>query len=104
MPLIFYDTWRAMNSKHDLGREELILKLAEVAERSQKKSVSRREFSRETGINHRHVIKYFDSWNDFVQAAGLQPIDKSHIEDDELFRAMRDAFIEAGRITTQMVF
>jgi len=33
-------------------------------------------------------MKYFDSWNDFVIAAELQPTDVSRIDDDELFYAM----------------
>ena len=49
-------------------------------------------------------MKHFESWNDFVQAAGLQPTVVSRIDDDVLFRAMYDAFIISGGITTRTKF
>jgi hypothetical protein len=75
-----------------------------VAERLGKKSVSRSEFLRETGISAYPIRKHFDSWNDFVRAAELKPIVKSRIADDELFQAMKDAFLAAGKVCTQSKF
>ena len=62
------------------------------------------EFLRETGISECHVLKQFDCWNDLVRAAGLHPTDVGRIDDEELFRAMRDAFVAAGRICTRTRF
>jgi hypothetical protein len=50
------------------------------------------------------VRKHFDSWNELVRAAGLEPNDTSRIDDDELFQAMKDAFVTAGEICTQIRF
>jgi hypothetical protein len=82
----------------------LIRQLREVAERLGKKSVSRSEFLRETGVSQRTLRKHFDSWNDFVRAADLEATDTSRIANDELFRAMKDAFLAAGGICTQIRF
>jgi hypothetical protein len=83
------------------SREDLIVALTSLADRLEKESVSRSTWLRETGINEHHVYKHFDSWNDFVQAAGLKPDDRSRIADEELFEAMREAFIKAAGITTR---
>ncbi len=93
-----------MSKRKDFTRDELIAKVKEVASRLQKNTVSRSESKRETGISQRQFQKYFESWNDFVQAAGLQPVRIARIDDDELFRAMRGAFMAAGKITTQQNF
>jgi hypothetical protein len=84
--------------------ESLIRQLKEVAERLGRKSVSRSEFVRETGISEYQVRKHFDNWNAFVKAANLDPTNTSRIEDSELFQAMKDAFIAAGQICTQTRF
>jgi hypothetical protein len=84
--------------------QNLIHQWKEVEERLGKRSVSRSEFLRETGISEYQVRKHFDSWNDFVRAAGGEPTDNSRIEDGDLFEAMRDAFVAAGQICTQTRF
>lgn len=93
-----------MNDTLDLSRDGLIQQLNEVAERLQKTSVSRSEFFRETPIKEHHVMKHFDSWNDFVRAANLQPTDVSRVPDEQLFVAMRDTFIALGGIVTRTKF
>jgi hypothetical protein len=93
-----------VSSELEPTANNLIRQLKEVAERLGKKSVSRSEFLRETGITEYHVRKFFDSWNDLVRAAGLEPIDTSRIEDDEVLQAMKDAFMAAGQICVQTRF
>jgi Homing endonuclease associated repeat len=88
----------------NLTADGLVSQLKEVAERLGKKSVSRSEFLRETGISEARVYKHFDSWNELVKATALEPIDSTRIKEDELFRAMRDAFLAAGKICTQRKF
>jgi hypothetical protein len=46
-------------------------------------------------------LKHFDSWNGFVRAAGLIADDRSRIADEDLFEAMRDAFLKAGGVVTR---
>lgn len=88
----------------DLNPDDLIKQLQVVAKQLQKTSVSRSEFLRVTGIREWHVLKHFDSWNSFVQAAGLQPIDVRRIPNEELYRAMHDTFVAEGGVVTQTRF
>jgi hypothetical protein len=89
-------------TSHD--KESLIKDIQSVAQRLDKRSVSRAEFIRETSISEWHVLKFFDSWNEFVIAAGLQPTDVSRIDDEELFKAMYEAFIKGEGILTRTRF
>lgn len=93
-----------MNHNSEHTRESLIVELKKVADILDKKSVSRAEFIRESGISEWHVQKHFDSWNDFVRSAGLQPTDVSRIPDDDLFEAMYRAFLGERAITTRTRF
>jgi hypothetical protein len=88
----------------DLNAETLKQRLRDVAERLKKQTVTRSEFVREAGISAWQVGKHFDNWSEFVSAAGLQPNDLSRIEDDDLFAAMREAFLAAGCICTTAKF
>jgi Homing endonuclease associated repeat len=85
-------------------RESLVEDLRRVARQLGKKSVSRTEFIRDTGISEWHVLKHFDSWNDFVVAAGLQPTDVSRIANADLLEAMRQAFVDEGGVPTRTRF
>ncbi len=60
-----------MSSNRDLTRDGLLLQVREAAQHLQKESVSRREFLRICGVQEYHVLKHFESWNDFIQIAGL---------------------------------
>jgi hypothetical protein len=84
--------------------ESLVRQLKDLAERLNKKSVSRTEFTRETGISQYHVFKHFDSWNAMIEAAELEPSGNRRLADDDLFCAMKDAFMAAGRVCSQPQF
>jgi hypothetical protein len=86
------------------SRQEIIERVRDLAEKLGSRSVSRAEFIRETGINEHHVLKYFDSWNEFVENAGLEPYTAKRADDEELLRAMRDAFIAGGGVLTRSRF
>lgn len=88
----------------DYTRESLIEEIKRVSETLNKNTVARSEFIRETGISEWHVQKHFDSWNDLVRAAGLQPTDVSRIPDDELWEAMYQTFLSEKGITTRTRF
>lgn len=83
------------------SREELLEELQAVAARLGTTSVSRSVWLRESGINEWQVLNHFDSWNEFIIAAGLTPDDRSRVEDDDLLCALADAFREAGGVTTR---
>src|SRR5438046_3044994 len=86
-----------------LSREDLIERLQGVAVKLGRQAVARADFIRETGLSEGQVMKHFDSWNEFVEAAGLQPhITKRRLDDDELFAALRDAYLEAGAVVPRV--
>lgn len=87
-----------------LSSDDLVQRLLQTADQLGKRSVSRSEFLRETGISMRRVRKHFDTWNDFIRAAGLDPTDMGRIADDEMFLAMKDAFLAAEGICSQVKF
>jgi hypothetical protein len=79
----------------------LIARLQELARERDSRMISRSVWVRETGISEHHIIKHFDSWNGFVRAAGLVADDRSRLADEDLFEAMRDAFLKAGGVVTR---
>jgi hypothetical protein len=91
-----------MRNEHT--RESLIEEIKRVALALSKNTVSRTEFIRESGISEWHVLKHFDSWNDLVRSAGLQPTDVSRIPDEELFAAMYRTFVDEKGVTTRTRF
>lgn len=93
-----------MTADPSLTKESLISQLQQLAGRLGKTSVSRSEFIRETGISESRINRHFHSWNDLVRSAGLAPNEKSRIDDPDLFHAMKDAFLDAGKICPQTKF
>jgi hypothetical protein len=83
------------------SRDALLGELISVARRLDERSISRRTWVRETGITAWQVYRHFDSWNEFSAAAGLVADDCSRVPDDKLLEALRDAFVQAGGITTK---
>src|SRR5437879_1508916 len=84
-----------------MSREDLIHRLQDVAAKLGKRTVSRAEFLRETGVSEWQVIKHFDSWTGFVRSADLQPHTRNvRLDDEVLLSAMRDAYLAAGGIVT----
>jgi hypothetical protein len=89
----------------DDAREQLIEKAKEVCVKLGRKTITRAEFSRETGISGNQVYQHFDGWRELCEVAGLQPHTQNvRLEDDEIFSAMRDAFAQLGGITTRQRF
>jgi hypothetical protein len=82
-------------------RDDLLASIREVAERLETDYVSRSTWKREAGINSYHVYKLFESWNEFVKLAGLRADDRSRVADEDLFEAMRAAFIDAQGVVTR---
>lgn len=86
------------------GKKALLQTVKELGRRLGQDTVSKSTFKRETGIGDWHVLKHFDSWNQFVTAAGLVPRDHGPIPDDVLFEAMHQTFHAAGGVTTRLKF
>lgn len=86
-------------------REELISKAREIAEKLGKTTLSAREFTEASGISANQIFKYFDGWRDLSEHAGLIPDrTKVRLSDEEIFSAMRDAFLKIGGISTRAKF
>jgi len=60
-----------------------------------------RDFTDRTGIVPATIYRHFDSWADMCREAGIAPAhDSRRRSDDEVFSAMRDAFLACGGIGT----
>jgi len=87
------------------AKEDLLAKAKEAASKLGRKTISRSEFSRLTGISSNQVYQHFDGFNDFYAQAGLIPYKQNvRLEEDQLFSAMRDTFVELGSIVTRTKF
>ncbi len=87
----------------DLSAEGLVRELQHLAAELGTSTVARSAWKRRTGISDWLIIKHFDSWNRFVEAAGLTPETyNSRLTDDELFTAMEEAFVGAGRVVPRI--
>lgn len=83
-------------------RQELIEAARATARRLGKTAITQDEFTRETGIGRHAAYVHFDSWGDLCGEAGLESGRPNYrIPDEALYRAMRDAFVEAGGIVTR---
>jgi hypothetical protein len=86
-------------------KEDLLAKAKEAASKLGKNTISKSEFSRFTGISSNRVYKHFEGFRDFMTQAGLVPDEqKVRLEEDQIFSAMRDTFVELGSIVTRMKF
>jgi hypothetical protein len=87
------------------AKDALIARIREVAFRLGTTTLSCSQFTRETGVGIAVVVHHFDSWSAFCAAAGLSSHPRNvKLTDDELFAAMRDAFVTLGGVTNQHRF
>lgn len=83
----------------------MITELKELSERLGKKSVTRSEFIRETGISGNQIYAHFDGWRELCELAGLKAnMQNVRLDDDDIYSAMHETFIELGGITTRTRF
>ena len=87
-----------------MDRETIVKEIKRIASETGSNHVSKQKFKSQSGINQYQINKHFDSWNEAVKAAGLTPVDMSRIDDTELFREMKDVFVEFGGVCTKMKF
>jgi hypothetical protein len=88
----------------DMDKEIITQEIRRIAAELGSGSLSRSQFKSKSGISEWQIYKYFDSWNEAVTAAGLNPIDVSRIDDEELFREMKNVFVRFGGVCTRMKF
>lgn len=86
------------------NRETILAEIRRLAEEQGSKTLSRSVFKRETNISEHQLLKYFSSWNDAVEAAGLTPVLFRRMDDDLLFGEMLQVFLANGGVSTRTQF
>jgi Homing endonuclease associated repeat len=86
-------------------KQELIERAKEVAARLGRTTLTRAEFSRETGVSPNQVFNHFDGMRDLWRQAGLDHHERNvRLDEDQIYSAMHDTFIGLGGITTRTRF
>lgn len=86
-------------------RSHLIQKAKEVSKKLGKRTISKSEFVRETGISQNRIYQNFDGIRELCELAGLEPyLQNVRLSDDQIFSAMRDAFVELGQVVPRHKF
>lgn len=86
-------------------REELIRKVREAAEAIGTPVLTRAQFARHSGVSPNRIYQHFDGWRHVCELAGLVAnMQNVRLNDDQVFRAMRDAFLQLGRVGTRTQF
>ncbi len=86
-------------------RRELVEKAKAIAAKLGTERLTLSQFKQHTGISAMSVHRLFDGWRELCREAGLAPpIENMRVGDDELFGAMRDAFLKLGGIAPQLRF
>jgi len=88
-----------------ITRETIIREVRNLAARFSNRAVSKELILRETAITQHQVLKHFESFRELYELAGL-PQDRRHyrLTEQEIFSAMKEAFLQLGGITTQHKF
>jgi hypothetical protein len=84
----------------EITREQLLDEAKSLAARQGQDFVLRTDFKRETGISDNQILKYFDSWTEFFEAAGLAPQVAKQISEQELMEAAHDALGDCKELPT----
>ncbi len=87
-----------------LSKEEILKRVRDLAKELKVDSLPLRIFIAKTGISERQIYNYFDNWTEIIKEAGLTPAFNIRLEDDELFQAMFDTFIEVKDVCTRRKF
>jgi hypothetical protein len=87
------------------SKEELIAKAQALAKEKGTARLGIVEFRRATGHGADLIYRRFGSWRGLCEAAGLQATSwNTRVGDDDIFAAMRDAFVASGGIVTRTAF
>lgn len=87
-----------------MDREIIVKEIKRIAQESGISTITRSQFKSKSGISEWQIYKYFDTWNEAVEAAGLTPTDVSRVDDMKLFREMKEVFMKFGGVCTRMKF
>lgn len=86
-------------------REEMLREVRRVAAGRGVGSLSRGDFTAVSGIPASRIYRCFKNWTELCRLAGIEPARAvRRISDDQIFAAMRDAFLEAGEIPPAVRF
>ena len=84
-------------------REMILSEIRRVAKEADTDTLARSVFIRESGISEHHILKFFDCWNDAIEAAGLTPVLIRRIDDEVLLQEMLRVFIDNGGVCSSRV-
>jgi hypothetical protein len=87
-----------------MTKEELIGKVREVAERLGARTLSYKDFVRESGVSRYWLKRHCARWTDLCAAAGIAPYKHHGLTDEEIFIAMRDALDQLDEIGSRQEF
>lgn len=88
----------------EVSKEQLIEAAQALAKRRGQPFVLRTDFKQETGYGDHQVTKYWDTWTDFFEAAGLEPQVTKSVDAEDLLRAAHDVFMTNRGIPTSVRF
>jgi len=88
----------------DMDKETIIREIRRIASELKLETLSKTQFQSNSDISMWQVDKLFDSWNQAVTETGLDPVDVSRIDDEDLFREMRAVFLDNHGICTRSKF
>ena len=93
------------SEKVEITRDTIINEIKRIAEQLGKNQLSLSEFRSNSKISDWHIWKIFESWNDAVEEAGLNPhMEKQKMDDEELFKEMLRVFETYGDICNRTKF
>jgi len=88
-----------------MTRDDIVAAARALAAREGVRALGCAAFCRDTGIERRRILQEFGTWAALCEAAGLETAGwQKRVPEDEIFAAMRDAFLADGGITTRARF
>jgi hypothetical protein len=88
----------------DVSKGRLIAEAKALAIKRGQNFVLRTDFMKDTGISEHYVLKFFDSWTDFWQQAGLEPQANKPLNDEDMLQRAREIFLQEKGILTALRF
>ena len=88
-----------------ITKEKIIEEIKKVASKIKSDQLSHSIFLSNSNITERQINKFFDSWNQAVEEAGLKPYEKNiKISEEDLFGEMERVFKSFKGICTRLKF
>jgi len=84
-------------------RQEILKEIQRIFK--EKNEITLTLFKRESKFSAWHIFKYFSSWNEAVEQAGLEAdYSSKKIKDEKLFMELKRVFEKLGKVSTTLAF